>query len=135
MLGMHWDQNKDVSSVLVPEKTDKTKRGILRFLASTFDPLGIISPVTLYRKILYRESCDLKIGWDKPITNDLLKKWSKRTSQLPEKIEVLRSITSYEETIQEIDLHVFGDASKDGVSAVLYAVTYQESGMNQMLVS
>ena len=135
MLGMHWDQNKDVSSVLVPEKTDKTKRGILRFLASTFDPLGIISPVTLYRKILYRESCDLKIGWDKPITNDLLKKWSKRTSQLPEKIEVLRSITSYEETIQEIDLHVFGDASKDGVSAVLYAVTYQESGMNHMLVS
>ena len=74
MLGMHWNKNKDVISVSVPEKTDKTKRGILRFLASIFDPLGIISPVMLYGKILYRESCDLKIGWDKPITNDLLKK-------------------------------------------------------------
>ena len=77
MLGMHCDKNKDVISVSVPEKTDKTKRGILRFLAPIFDPLGIISPVTLYQKILYRESCDLNIGWDKPITNDLLKKWSK----------------------------------------------------------
>ena len=64
-----------------------------------------------------------------------MKKWSKWTSQIPEKIEVPRSITSYEETIQEIDLHLFGDANKDGVSAVLYAVTYQELGMNQMLVS
>ena len=135
MLRMHWDKNKDVISVSVPEKTDKTKQRILRFLGSIFDPLGVISSVTLYGKILYRESCDLKIGWDKPITNDLLKKWSKWASQLPEKIEVPRSITSYDEAIQEIDLHVFGDARKDGVSAVLYAVTYQESGMNQMLVS
>ena len=93
MLGMHWGKSKDVISVSVPEKTDKTKRGILRFLASIFDPLGIISPVTLYGKILYRESSDLKIGWDEPITNDLLKKWSKWTSQLPEKVEVPRSIT------------------------------------------
>ena len=135
LLGMHWDKNRDVVSVSIPRKKDDTKRGILRFLASIFDPLGIISPITLCGKILYRESCDLKIGWDKPITNDLLKKWTKWVSQLPEKIEVPRSITTLEETIEEIDLHVFGDASKDGVSAVLYGVTYQPSGVNQMLIS
>ena len=77
----------------------------------------------------------MKIGQGKPITNDLLKNWIKWTSQLFEKIEVPRSITSLEETIQAIDLHVFGDASKDRVSAVFYAVTYQQSGMNQMLIS
>ena len=76
ILGMHWDKNKDVIRVSVPEKTDETKRGRLRFLASIFDHLGIVSPATLCGKILYREACDLTIGWDKAITNDLLKKWT-----------------------------------------------------------
>ena len=77
----------------------------MRFLASIFDHLGIVSPATLCGKILYREACDLTIGWDKAITNDLLKKWTKWASQLSEKIEIPRSITSLVKTIQAIDLH------------------------------
>ena len=40
-------------------------------------------------------------------------------------------VPPFEETIKKIDLHVLGDTSKDGVSAVLYAVTYQQSGLNK----
>ena len=64
ILGMHCDKNRDVISVSIPEKTVETKRGILRFLASIFDPLAIVSPVALYGKILYRKVYDLKIGWE-----------------------------------------------------------------------
>ena len=71
---MHWQKNRDVISISVFEKTDETKRGILRFLSSILHSLGVVSSVTLCEKILYREECDLKIGCDKPLANDLLKK-------------------------------------------------------------
>ena len=52
ILRMHLDKKRNFISVSFPEKTDETKRGILKFLASVFDPLGIVSPVKLCRKIL-----------------------------------------------------------------------------------
>ena len=58
------DKNRDVISVSIPEKTVETKRGILRFLASIFHPLAIVSPVALCGKILYRKVYDLEIGWE-----------------------------------------------------------------------
>ena len=36
---------------------EQTKRGILTNLAKVYDPLGIVSPVMLDGKVLYRESC------------------------------------------------------------------------------
>ena len=59
---MHWENDRDMISISFSAKTGETKRGILIFLASVFDSLGIISPLILYGKILFRETCDLKIG-------------------------------------------------------------------------
>ena len=41
----------------------------------------------------------------------------------------------HEEKILSIDLHAFGDASRKGVSAAVYAVVEQPSGRNQGLVT
>lgn len=65
------------------------------------------------------------------------KDWILNTlNQVPERIEVpsSRSIISFKETIQPIYLYVFGDASKDGILAIIYGVTYKHSEMNQMLI-
>ena len=53
---------------------------------------------------------------------------------LPDKIEVLRSI-SKEGEIQEIDLHAFGDASCSGISTAIYTTVTQDSGASQGLLT
>ena len=54
---------------------------------------------------------------------------------LPQKVQVPRSLTANREDIKAIDLHAFGDASKKGVSTAVYAVVYQESCVNQGLIT
>ena len=45
------------------------------------------------------------------------------------------TLADHRETIQEIQLHGFGDLSGYGVGAVVYAVVKQESGITQRLVA
>ena len=51
--------------------SDMPRRGILQTLSSIYDPLGIVSPITLQRKLSFRELCDRGL-----------------TEQLPETLEV-----------------------------------------------
>ena len=58
LLGLKWNKSQDMLKVSFPEvTTEKTKRGILRHLASIFDPLGFVSPITLLGKFVYRDTC------------------------------------------------------------------------------
>ena len=51
MLGLPWNKKEDMIAVTFPEEpVDITKRGILRFLAAVYDPLGIASPSMLSGK-------------------------------------------------------------------------------------
>lgn len=59
LLGLEWDKDKDELSVKFPtEETELTKRGVLRKLAKVYDPLGLVSPVTLEGKLIFRDVCD-----------------------------------------------------------------------------
>lgn len=53
LLGLGWDKERDEIIISFPEwEADPTKRGVLRKLASIYDPLGFVSPVTLVGKCL-----------------------------------------------------------------------------------
>ena len=82
-------------------------------------------------KLLYREICDRKIPWDKELPPDLVAKWSGWQDELPDKVEIPRSLVSNREVISDIKLHAFGDASGKGVSAVVFVVIEQPSGVSQ----
>ena len=71
---MSWNKVKDTFGVnfQVPDQL-ATKRGMLKFLASIYSPVGIISPVTLLAKDMYREVYDLKLSWDQRLLEDLIK--------------------------------------------------------------
>ena len=88
----------------------------------------------LYGKITYREACDLKIGWDKELPNQLAKKWYNSIKRLDARIKVSRCIGLFKEPINTIELHSFVDASKDGVSAVFYTAVHQTCRTNQGLL-
>ena len=72
ILGISWDKSKDTIGVdlNIPVK-EQSKRGMLKHLASIFDPLGLISPVTLTGEDIYREACDLKLSWNEQLTEPL----------------------------------------------------------------
>ena len=51
--GLMWDKTKDTIKVAFPDQpAEPTKRGILRNIASIYDPLGLVSSVTLTGKVL-----------------------------------------------------------------------------------
>ena len=136
LLGLAWNKERDTVAITVPqERATLTKRGILAKLAKIYDPLGLVSPTTLTGKLIYRAVCDSKTAWDVPIPRDLVRAWVNWESRLPERVEVPRSLCAYQEEIEDIVLHSFGDASKDGVAACVYTVVRQASGIKQGLVA
>ena len=136
LLGLKWNKVEDSLQVDFPSTPAVlTKRGLLAYLAKVYDPLGLLSPMLLEGKILYWEVCETKVRWDGFIPDDLSKRWRKWESALPRYLSFPRSIPTYREPIQEVQLHSFGDASKKGLCAVVYAVLQQESGKVQRLVT
>ena len=135
ILGLFWNKSKGMLGVRFPEKEIVcTKRGILQYLASVYDPLGLVSPVLLLGKLIFREICDLKIGWDKPLPDSFKKQWMKWKGSLPKLVEVPRAVPKFQTPVQHIDLHSFGDASKRGTSSATYVVIFQEAATSQGLL-
>ena len=65
LLGLQWNKECDTISINFPsESTEPTKRGILSKVAKIYDPLGLVSPITLGGKFLYRDICEAKLAWD-----------------------------------------------------------------------
>ena len=50
------------------EPPEITEREILKFLASVYDPLGLISPTFLLGKIVSGELCDDYLSWDEKLS-------------------------------------------------------------------
>jgi len=132
--GVPWDKEKDTIEVKLPAKrVQPTKTNLLTKLAKVYDPLGFASPTTLSGKLLYRKACELKIAWDAELPEELVKQLSRWEESLPPGIAVPRPLTA--ERITNIDLHCFREASGRGVSAALYAVVTQSSGVNVGLIT
>ena len=93
------------------EIADPTKRSVLCKIAKIYDPIGLSAPVTLEGKIMYRDICKEKTAWDAEIPLQIAKKWSKWENNLPDQVEVPRSLAVAEEEIHEITLHAFSVAS------------------------
>ena len=54
MLGLPWNKIKDTIVVTFQEASPEvSKREMLQFLVSVYDPLGLASPLSLVGKVLY----------------------------------------------------------------------------------
>ena len=74
ILGMRWDPTKDEMSFAernIPILDVVTKRTILRYSSKIFDPLGLLSPVTVSAKILLQELWKDKYAWDTPLPESI----------------------------------------------------------------
>ena len=136
LLGLQWDKDSDTISVNFPsESTEPTKRGILSKVAKIYDPLGLVSPITLGGKFLYCNICDAKLALDAKLPSNLMQSLVRWKEKLQSQVTVPRSLAAHQEDIQNIELDAFGDASGKGVAAAVYAVVVQEKGVNQGLIA
>ena len=52
-----------------------TRRYMLSTISSIFDPLGLISPTVLVRKMLFQEATRLKLTWDEDVPEAVSNRW------------------------------------------------------------
>ena len=77
--------------------------------------------------------CNEKQAWDVELSEPLQRKWKKGEQSSPE-----RGCAAFTCQIQEplvVELRSFGDASRQGVGATVYAVVRQPSGKTERLVA
>ena len=83
-LGVHWNIENDYLGFKINLK-DKplTRRGMLSTISSVYDPLGIAAPFVLERRKILQKLCQLKVGWDEKIPDNLKKDWVCWRNKLP----------------------------------------------------
>ena len=69
-LGIPWNSDKDIlvydfkAIMKDTHKSKPTKRNLLKFVPSYYDPIELIQPILISLKILLQEAHRLKLGWD-----------------------------------------------------------------------
>ncbi|OXA53364.1 Cytochrome P450 4C1 [Folsomia candida] len=138
VLGLTWDKEADELFVEIPknEPTGKmTKRLILSQIQKIFDPLGFVCPATLIPKRLLQKTWQDKKSWDEELEDSVKKEfidWWKEVSVL-EKIGIPRWAFN-SENANNVQLHVFSDASKLAYAAVIFARIEGEHGVSIQLL-
>ncbi|XP_058828066.1 uncharacterized protein LOC131687975 [Topomyia yanbarensis] len=133
VLGLWWCTATDTLTFKLSPKHDEdllsgkrrpTKREVLRTLMTIFDPLGLLSHLLIFLKILLQEIWRSGVGWDDEIPDALNEKWEKWLKVLPS-VRDVRVPRCYRLLVSNgpetnVQLHTFVDASEDGYAAVVY---------------
>ena len=126
-LGVHWDLESDcfiynVNVNVNVDQSNPTKRSILKKTATIYDPLGLLTPITLVAKLLIQELWRDQVDWDDEVSSSIRKKWEdwlRRLNQIASNVAVPRSL-NLEGDHQDVQLHIFCDASEKAFAAVTY---------------
>ena len=122
-LGVSWNTLLDVftfpSSII---EAPTTKRGILRVTFSIFDPVGFLAPFVLVPKLLLQLLWALGRNWDEEVDPSIATQWHRWLDGCKNlsKIQIDRCYLKDEQTPEEIQLHVFCDASEAAYGTVAY---------------
>ena len=145
VMGVPWDRNSDVLKlkfdhlISYSENKPVTKRLILGTTARFFDPLGLLSPITVPLKCLFQELCRTGSGWDDPLDDQQMKYWEevisdmKKTSEIEAPRCVLKGISSGD--IESVELHGFSDASSIAYGGNVYLRVNASTGVSTQLLA
>ena len=100
-----------------------TMRDVLRVSSRIFDPLGLIAPTALLLKMIFQKLWEVCSGWDVSIPKKIQESWKTVMTGLAAlaALRIPRWIgTGPVGKDQEVELHVFGDASESAYGTVAY---------------
>ena len=106
-------------------------------MAAVFDPLGLISPISVAAKVLFQDLCLENLGWDDPLPQDELQRWEewlkglKNTKVITAARFVLQGL---EGQIIKTSLHGFSDVSKKAYCAAIYLTCETTKGIYSRLL-
>lgn len=121
ILGLQWDPARDVFTYKIDAPQPlTTKRSILSSIARIFDPLGYLSPVVCFAKVILQACWREKVDWDEIVPPFIADDWSRFVKELPllSQVAIPRLINSN----NAVQLCVIGfcDASQLAYSASIY---------------
>jgi len=139
VLGMVWDANSDQLTFKTKYSTvDEwkkacgvlkwTKRAVLKTTASTFDPLGLLSPIIMYPRTLIQQLWAEKIGWDDHIGRQLEVKWEECLANILKVAIITFPRWIFDDGLNSMELHVFCDASESAYAATVYSRVFSRGG-------
>ena len=123
-LGVQWNVTSDKFTFKISlSQKPATRRGILSVVSSIYDPLGFAAPFILRAKLILRDLCRKKLGWDDEISAEDQQRWRSWLEELPEleKLTINRCFKPVDfGEITSSELHHFSDASQQGYGAGTY---------------
>ncbi|KAL0810972.1 hypothetical protein ABMA28_010266 [Loxostege sticticalis] len=130
ILGMVWETSSDslrynLDLSRLPDDILQiqrpTKRQALQIVMSLFDPLGLVSPVTIKAKQILQEIWRRSTKWDDLLDEDLAEQWVKWTQHLEalREVKIPRCYPGYSNGNRR-ELHIFVDASEAAYAAAVY---------------
>ena len=131
VLGLKWNQRSDtlVSREVNRSVTEPvTQRLVLSRVASIFDPIGLVAPYTIKARLLLKEVWRLHgQQWDEALSEELTEDFLHWSKALPELSTLELQRCYFSEPAESLELHVFGDSSKEMFGAVAFLRARQKS--------
>ena len=117
----------------IASKLNVTKRNILKVSAMFFDPLGLICPILLQPKLLFRNILIQKCQWNTKVNIDINNKWKLFLSELKttKQIETNRHALCCD--MLDLYIHGFCNASRAAYGAVVYVRSLCRHGVKVSL--
>ncbi|XP_055614291.1 uncharacterized protein LOC129760657 [Uranotaenia lowii] len=129
---------EDVAKILVDDKIP-TKRELLKVVMSIYDPLGLISLFVVQGKIIVQDVWRSKIDWDEEISTEMTARWKLwlNTLQQIKEFQIPRCyFPNYnEKSYDNLQLHIFTDASEQACAAVAYFRIVEKGNVRCALVT
>lgn len=130
-LGLMWNPRDDEFMFCLSLSSEEkciTKRQLFSEIAKMFDPLGLLSPITVLAKYLMQQTWAAKIEWDEVLTGNLLADWLQLRGSFERvsDIRIPRPVISSD--FESLELHGFADASGVAYGACLYVRSIHSNG-------
>ena len=137
VLGMLWNSEND--NLMYPERNfsasigeNVTKRAILKHSSQIYDPLGLLTPVTIRAKTLIQDLWKGGFDWDEKVPESHRKTWTDLVTDIDEIMSTSIPRTYFSKkssSTHDRILHVFTDASLKAYGSAAYLSNGEESSL------
>ncbi|KAL5500600.1 hypothetical protein EMCRGX_G012191 [Ephydatia muelleri] len=129
VLGVNWSFKKDefvfdlrFISTMAAE-LELTKAVVVSLTSRIYDPLGIVSPVTVQLKMMCQELCEAKVDWNETLCEEMMTKWKALMTNIAQMSPVTVPrfyLAGLDNLCGTCTLQGFCDASLKAYAAVVY---------------